>query len=155
MKSDIEIQPGQVTKVFSKKETWELQKLWMNIFCKDKQGGNTKAYKWHIFSFEKYPSVAGDKAKEIYQSQRAVEYIVLSNDSELAIETNKLPKESNLSDYYVFPRNFAWTMAFTHEEGWCGPYFAKHPEYESLVAENEKKVKKKHDYKIARNNGWA
>ena len=36
-------------------------------------------------------------------------------------------------DYCVFPANLAWTMAFTHEDGWLGPYFARHPDYEALT----------------------
>jgi len=153
--SEIEIEPGEVNKVYSKKETWELEKLWMSTFCKDKQGANTKSYKWHIFSYDKYPSISGEKAKLIYLEQKAPEYIVLPNDGELAIETNELPQKCDLSDYYVFPKNLAWTMAFTHEEGWYGPYFAKHIEYDLLVEKNLRQIQKNKEMKMAKDNGWA
>jgi len=48
----------------------------------------------------------------------------------------------------------AWTMAFTHEEGWLGPYFAYHPKYKSLNVENEKKIEKEQQKEDAREKGW-
>ena len=84
----------------------------------------------------------------------APEYIVLSNSNELAIETKKLPVNCNLSDYYVFPKNLAWTMAFTHEEGWYGPYFAKHPEYDLLTERNLMRIQKNKEMQMAKENGW-
>ena len=155
MESDIEVQPGQILKVFSRDQTNRFVQEWMNIFCQNKQGANTKSYKWHIFSYEKYPAISGEKALTKYKEQLAAEYIVLSNENELAILTNKLPESCDLSDYYVFPNNFAWTMAFTHEDGWYGPYFAKHPEYDFLVQENLKGLKKQQEIEKAKENGWV
>jgi len=75
---DISVNPGKITHVCSKKETWTYEKKWMEVFCKNKQGANTKAYKWHIFSFDKYPHISGIEAETEYNQQKASEYIVLS-----------------------------------------------------------------------------
>ena len=155
---DYRISPGKVTHVYSAEETADIDKAWVNLYCKDKQGANIKDYRWHIFSFERYPSLSGDEALAQYKKQKACEYIVLSNDGEPAIETDTLPYESDLRDFLVFPRNMAWTMAFTHEDGWLGPYFAKHRDYEKLSLENERLLKQKTKKQIeiakAKQKGW-
>jgi hypothetical protein len=63
------------------------------------------------------------------------------------VSTDVLPASSSWSDYYVFPPDFAWTMAFTHEAGWLGPYFARHPDYERLHRKAQKAA-------VAREKGW-
>ena len=45
-------------------------------------------------------------------------------------------------------------MAFTHEEGWMGPYFAKHENYETLKLKNEKQIEKNKQIEIAKQKGW-
>jgi hypothetical protein len=38
----------------------------------------------------------------------------------------KLPDFRNSGlDIYVWPDGLEWTMAFTHEDGWFGPYFSR------------------------------
>ena len=160
MASDLEyeIGPGEVTRIFSEAETKEIDAAWVKAYCKDKQGANIKAYRWHIFSFEKYPAVDGEEANNLYLSKNEPEYIILPNDGECAIETNQLPTECTLMDYLVFPKNMAWTMAFTHEAGWLGPYFAKHKRYEQLNRDNtlelERRLKKQKEIELAKSKGW-
>ena len=154
MNLEIECKPSNVLKVYSKEETWAIEKAWMDVYCKNKQGFNTKDYKWHIFSGGRFPSISGEKALTKYRSQNAAKYIVMSNDHELAILTDLKPESCNLSDYYVFPVNMAWTMAFTHEEGWLGPYFAFHPNFGALEKENEQLLEKKRQKEIAKQKGW-
>ena len=48
----------------------------------------------------------------------------------------------------------AWVMAFTHEEGWLGPYFAKHPKYTTLCEENARLVEKERKKAEAKQKGW-
>jgi hypothetical protein len=55
----------------------------------------------------------------------------------------------------IFPQNLAWTMAFTHEDGWIGPFFARNPRFQSLNAENLAKIRKARDADQARQKGWA
>lgn len=158
LNSEIEIKPGKITRVYSKEETLDIEQKWIKTFCKNKQGANIKAYRWHIFSFERYPSLSGERAIEKYTAQKANEYIILPNDGELAIETDSLPECCNIMDYLVFPKNMAWIMAFTHEDGWLGPYFAEHKNYEKLNSQNEQKLKmnekKQKEIENAKNKGW-
>lgn len=71
------------------------------------------------------------------------------------ITTNQRPENCSLADYYVFPPNLAWTMAFTHEDGWLGPYFARHRDFEALDRENDARVRKEREAEAARLKGWS
>ena len=154
MESEITCNPNELIKTFTQSETSEIEKKWMSVFCKNKQGFNTKAFKWHIFSGNGFPSLEADEAQKEYESKNEAKYIVMGNDSELAILLNKKPLSYNYKDYYVFPDNMAWTMAFTHEEGWLGPYFAYHPNYKILNKENEKLREKERQKEEAKQKGW-
>ena len=154
MEPEITCEPDGLIKVFDKSESAEIEKQWMKIFCKNKQGFNTKAFKWHIFSGNGFPSIEADLARKEYKSKNETNYVVMGNDNELAILTSKKPVSCNLTDYYVFPVNMAWTMAFTHEEGWLGPYFAYHPNPSILEKENKKLREKERQKEIARQKGW-
>ncbi len=46
-------------------------------------------------------------------------------------------------------------MALTHEDGWLGPYFAQHPEYDRLNEANQLKLRKLRERDAARNKGWC
>ena len=158
MQPFIEITPGSVLKIFNIVESREIEKKWMSIYCKNKQGFNTKAFKWHIFSGCGYPSTESDAAQKCYESHIAEKYVVMSNDGTSALLTDERPENCNYSDVYVFPENMAWTMAFTHEEGWLGPYFAKHMNYSKLEKENERKKEKNAEklrqIEVAKSKGW-
>ncbi|SFG94107.1 protein of unknown function [Duganella sp. CF458] len=155
MRNEAVIHPGRVVRQFSEAEASQLADDWLAVFGKNRQGTNTKAYLWHVFSSGRYPSSAGAAAKRQYEQQAGMEFVVLSNDRKLAFVTDLLPGSSSLSDYYVFPPNLAWTMAFTHEDGWLGPYFARHPDFVKLDAENQFKVEKRRQAEAARRKGWA
>lgn len=58
-------------------------------------------------------------------------------------------------DFYVFPSNLAWTMAFTHEDGWLGPYFARHRNFTELNKANLEKIRKLHQAEAAHLKGWV
>lgn len=123
------VEPGQILHHFSQTEAAHLSAQWLSVFGRKRQGINSKAYLWHIFSAGHFPCLAGAAAVRAYQQQRAQEYVVLANDGKTAFSTNLLPSKADFADYYVFPKNFAWTMAFTHEDGRLGPYFAKHVDF--------------------------
>jgi Domain of unknown function (DUF4275) len=148
------LQPGEMIQVFAKHEVNKLVDCWLETFGKNKAGVNTNAYLWHIFSFERYPSFAGIQAQTEYEKQSAPEYLILSNKRDLAFLTDQRPTFCSLRDYLVFPANLAWTMAFTHEDGWLGPYFAKHPLFESLNGENLAKLEKMRQIENAKQKGW-
>lgn len=150
--------PAQDIKFFSKAETADLRNAWIKVFAKNEQGARLNAYLWHIFSYERYPAISGVEAEALYKKPLATEYILLPNDGEEAVLVGQLPESCDLSDYLVFPKNLAWTMAFTHEDGWLGPYFAQHKNYEILAANNEKawnqQKLKEVAIKNAKEKGW-
>jgi hypothetical protein len=98
-----------------------------------------------------YPEKA---ARVAYAKEVAASYLVLSNSRNSALVTTERPIQCSDFDWYVFPPNFAWTMAFTHEEGWLGPYFARHPLYDQLNRENFKALRKAEQAEVARRKGW-
>lgn len=153
--------PGFTDKILHRYEPGQINALvttWLKVFGQHRQGINTGAYLWHIFSAGRYPSIAGKAALQRYRQQLALETIVLSNDCKEAFSISGLPENCPMSDYLVFPPNLAWTMAFTHEDGWLGPYFAYHADYEKLNAVNlellRKQKQKAHQTDIAKRNGW-
>jgi hypothetical protein len=150
---DIEISPGSILRSFSSEESESLAYQWLATF-----GGNgapnTKAYMWHGLSSQAYPSLSLLEASSQYELQVAPSFVVLSNDRDQAVETDQRPTSCSESDFLVFPPNMAWTMAFTHEDGWLGPYFAKHAQYDKLNQENLRKVEKARAIEQARQKGW-
>jgi len=162
-KFDLEVEPGRVLRRFTEDEAVDLSEQWIGVFGRQAQDANLKAYLWHTFSFGAYPSVRGHEAELQYRQQVAPEFVVLSNDRHSALLTDVLPTRCGfVDDYLVFPTNFAWTMAYTHEDGWLGPYFAKHTAYDSLVAHAKKsalaaqrKAKvKAEEVERAKREGW-
>lgn len=149
------VTPGSIIRCFSEEDASLLVAGWLAVFGKNQHGANTKAYLWHLFSGAYYPSVSGPDAVGQYQKQTGVEFVVLSNDRKVAFVTDLPPESSSLSDYYVFPPNLAWTMAFTHEDGWLGPYFALHPNFRELSAANQSKLRKARAAEAARQKGWS
>jgi len=147
--------PGLVLRHYSEAEVKELARNWLEVFGGNRQGVNTKAYMWHIFSADRYPHVSGKEALAQYRQQQAPEYIVLSNDRKFAFASGARPEQVWLSDCCVFPPNLAWTMAFTHEDGWLGPYFARHRDYASLNEANLAKLRKVREAEAARLKGWC
>jgi hypothetical protein len=154
----IDLGSTEPAKVLTAEEADALAVEWLNVFGKDKQGVNTKAFMWHLFSAKRYPSVSGANADEAYSQHASPHYVVLSNDREFAFVSDSRFRAKNISDYYVFPENLAWTMAFTHEDGWLGPYFAKHPEYDILNRDNVESIlsseQKRAEIERAKKQGW-
>ena len=139
---------------FTPVEVTGLVQQWLDVFGKDRVGMNTKAYMWHVFSGGRFPALDGEQALLEYGKQACGEFVVLSNDRDEAFLVDSRPDDRPFSDFYVFPPNLAWTMAFTHEEGWLGPYFARHPKYADLNAANIAKVKKQEEIAHAKSRGW-
>ncbi|MGK0188120.1 MAG: hypothetical protein ACI9R3_003912 [Verrucomicrobiales bacterium] len=139
---------------YNEKETADIRARWLKVYGGDRLGGNTKAYLWHVFSGNRYSSVEGDQAVVEYEKQVACEFVILPNEGENAYVLDSRPVERPFADFYVFPPNLAWTMAFTHEVGWLGPYFARHADYISLAESNAAKIKKSEAIAHAKAQGW-
>lgn len=157
-KSDLEVGQGRILRRFTEQEVRQLLGEWIDVYAKNAAGANIEAFLWHTFSSGAFPSVCKREAERRYAEQVASEVVVLSNDRVSALLTDSLPNQCSVSDYLVFPRNLAWSMAFTHEDGWLGPYFAKHARYDSLVAENIKRSRdmqrKALEAERAKREGW-
>lgn len=149
-----EVGPGNVLRRFDTEETAALVEQWLAAFGTNRHGVNAGAYLWHIFSAERFPSSSGDAALAMYAAQVADEYIVLSNDRKQSFTTDLRPELCALSDWYAFPASLAWTMCFTHEDGWLGPYFAMHADYAARNQANIAKLRKAREIEEAKRKGW-
>ena len=149
------VAPGSILRHLDAEEVELYLSKWLQAYGANRHGVNAKAYIWHIFSAERYPALDGSDALAEYSRHNAPEYVVFSNTRDEAFETDVRPESSSLSDFLVFPRNLAWTMAFTHEDGWLGPYFAKNKSYAILEAENERRLKKAVEAENAKTKGWV
>jgi len=145
---------GSILKELTPDEINQELVKWDEIYCpllkKQKNDIYYHQFKWHVFSYDKYTSLEGDKAISAYNNQTALEYYVVPQlntwPKEVGFITDELPSSElakEQKDFYVFPKNMAWTMAFTHENGWLGPYFAKHVNYNKLAKKNTQAVHSK------------
>ena len=111
------------------RETNQLQQLWRETFARRVHDATGKwthlQFDWHAFSYEFVYCLERDKAHSAYERQAISEVLVLPNmNEELAwrCKSSVRPVLAGL-DAYVCDPAFAWTMVFTHETGWYGPYF--------------------------------
>jgi hypothetical protein len=151
--------PGASVRHCTEAEAAALTAAWLAAFCPDRERERVNAtgprgFLWHIFSAGRYPCVEREDARSLYRLQHAAKYMVLLNDARTAVSTDALPLEVPLADYCVFPPNLAWTMAFTHEAGWLGPYFAKHARFDELSKRNVLLLRKKQAAEAAKAKGW-
>jgi hypothetical protein len=119
-----------------------LVEQWRDVFGRPRYANY---FLWHVFSAGDYSCLRGDAAREAYGHHLAPEYVVLwTSRAGLITDLPPRPESQAGFDFYVFPPNLAWTMAFTHEDGDpsgpSGPYFARHPDYERLNEENRAAV---------------
>lgn len=152
------LKANSILQTYSEAEAQQWAERWCGVYARGKRAPGLKQYLWHTFSWDAYPSVSGAEAKRLYAQHSWSEVVVLSNDRQTAVRSAELPAGNGCDDFYVFPADLAWTMAFTHEEGWLGPYFAKHPNYEALVTKaqqqrvvNDRKLK---ELERAKQQGW-
>jgi hypothetical protein len=87
-------------------------------------------YDWHVFSYRYAQAYARERASIAYESlEPPARTIVCPHDGLLPafeIVNGKLPDfRSHGLDITIWPEGFEWTMAFTHEDGWLGPYFSR------------------------------
>jgi hypothetical protein len=148
--------PASSVRHCTEAEAVTLTAAWLAAFGENRDGVRVtgpKGFLWHIFSAGRYPCVDGEDARSLYRLQPAAEYLVLMNGGGKAVSTDTLPLESPLADYCVFPPNLAWTMAFTHESGLLGPYFAKHTRFDELSKSNLMLLRKRQAAAAAKTKG--
>ncbi|VAX38267.1 hypothetical protein MNBD_UNCLBAC01-2041 [hydrothermal vent metagenome] len=129
----------------------KIMKDWESVYCplskKEKEKICFGDFKWHVFSNKSYKSIEGEKALKEYNNKVSRIFYVIPEikiwPKEKAFMCKNLPPSelaTKLKDFYVFPKNLAWSMAFTHEHRWLGPYFAKHKNFKILNMKNIQSV---------------
>lgn len=105
---------------------------WRRTFAQrvfDETGNWTHlGFDWHAFSYGFVPALSGEEARAEYRRCRVQGgFAVLigeTMDDGFLCASETLPWLDGAGlDAYVVPAFFAWTMVFTHEADWCGPYF--------------------------------
>ena len=153
--SQLEVGPGEVVRRFTAEESEQLCGQWELAYPADRDGIFIDQFMWHVFSFRRYPSVSQAAALAEYEKQEAPKYLVLADDKNEGLITDLRPTTVSIADYLVCPLNWAWTMAFTHEDEDLGPYFATHRDYDRLQAANVKGMRKRREAEVAKLRGWA
>jgi hypothetical protein len=126
---------------------------WLKVFCihrtsfKGVRGG--KSYLWdEIHSDNQNADATAEFEKHFATSY----YLMLDNfgenEKEIYVSTQKPAGNAGLKDFHVFPKNLAWSIAFTHEDGYIGPKFFKHSNYAKLNKENEKAFKELSKWRV-------
>jgi hypothetical protein len=122
---DLGLQP----RALSLERTAALRTQWRQVFARPLHRAegvwSLGDFEWHAFSYEEDFSLSGEKARAAYLETGAGPRIVLPNadDDAACLVTCSAPFDLGASDFCVFPESLEWTMAFTHEDGWLGPYF--------------------------------
>ncbi len=151
----ITIEPGPIERTLSLEEVEAWVKKWIEAFPADRTGIHNDSYLWHVFSYDRYPSVCKAEAHEAYERQVAPEFVLISNDLDQGLITKARPTGCSLEDWLVFPTNLAWTAAFTHEDGWLGPFFARSNRFAELELQNRQALAKQAQAAEAKRKGWA
>jgi len=118
---------------------------WLSIYCPHRTSfkgiRGSKTYLWD----EIHSEAQNEKATEEYMLNFAPSYFLMEDNfgqdlKQIFVTSTKPIENKKLMDFHVFPKNFAWNMAFTHEDGWIGPKFFKHIQYDRLQRKNSKAV---------------
>ncbi len=111
---------------------------WLSIYCPERTSfkgiRRYKTYMWDVMNSE----FQLEDAVEEYGKEAAPHYVILEDcfgqdEKEIYITKQKPTGNNKLQDFHVFPKNMAWSMSFTHEDGWIGPKFSRHKNYKNLV----------------------
>jgi hypothetical protein len=115
-------------------ERCRIEQGWREVYARNTHARTGKwrlsEFEWHVFSFGDAPHVAGGKAVELFGAESPPEWVVWPQASNAPMyrvsSGSHLALLSLADDVYVFPPDFSWTMAFTHEYRLgLGPYFAR------------------------------
>lgn len=118
------------------RESRSVQRRWREIYRPDGRLGSRRFaegdLEWHVFSYGAYPAKKGATAEALYAAQNPLAfYVWYEGVGVYDCRGDRLPLFSGSDhDVHVFPKDFAWTAAFTHEESGMGlgPYFARRTE---------------------------
>ena len=118
----------------------KLMKKWLSVFGKEVNKELIKEHVtsygnhlWHLFTWGEVPCLQGDDARKAFddlQYEKAIRFYDgyaghIEKVSEIEKISAKEVDKDRESDVYIVAEDFSWTYVRTHEEGWCGPYFAR------------------------------
>jgi hypothetical protein len=104
---------------------------WLETFCPNVFGKTGRwihlGIRWHAYSYGFEHATTGELARATYLEQQARDFLLYVESHDLLFDCFGTPSPLLWQDdLYVFPRDLAWTMVFTHEEdAGLGPYFAR------------------------------
>jgi hypothetical protein len=134
-------------------EAVETAHKWLKLFCPERKSFKRDSSESMCLFDSIEGAVYGEKAIEEYSKHDALQYLIMDDvldpsSPEIFLSSQKPIYDTYLTDFHVFPKNMAWCMSFTHEDGWIGPLFTKNSAYTSLQKKNKQAVE-------ARNQGYA
>lgn len=124
-------------KIVCDEEAIKIAHRWLSVYC-PKRTSFKGIYRYKTYVWDEMGcDLQKEQALLEYQGLVAHEYVIMEDcfghDNKELYTTKQKPKDNvDLEDFHVFPKNMAWSMSFTHEDGWIGPLFSKHKEYEKL-----------------------
>ncbi len=118
----------------SPKERKELDQKWNVTFAsqvKKQQGVYVyRGFRWHAYSYEIVPCLQGEAALKEYLAQARAPYYLFDESMDIC-GLCKAGRYLDLTwigdDVYVVHHKLRWSMAFTHEQPYLGPFFARAP----------------------------
>lgn len=132
--------------VVEHEEAMRVAQQWLSVFCPHRRTFDgiikDKTYLWD----ELQSCWQNAEALRRYQELEALNYYIMPDcfgapGHEMLITNIKPSANTHRQDFHVFPKNLAWSMAFTHEDGWIGPKFFEHPDYHALNQKNKAALK--------------
>jgi hypothetical protein len=126
-------QLGIAAAEISRQEKQQLQQRWRAAFAfslrtqmaRRKSGDRN----WHVFSTKQAVCREGAMAVSLYSRATVADFFIVPEDDALPGLrcTGENPPDLSVLqlDLYISPPDFTWTMVFTHEQPWYGPYFAR------------------------------
>lgn len=126
-------QSGIAAAEINRQEKHQLQQQWRAAFAfslKTQPGRRKSSNRdWHVFSAKQAVCREGATALSLYSHIQVPDFFIVPEDDTvpgLRCTAEVPPDLSSLQlDLYISPPDFAWTMVFTHEQPWHGPYFAR------------------------------
>ncbi len=83
-------------------------------------------YDWHLFSYNVVYALCGADATQEYINLDDSAFIVLPHAADKTpgcrCTCKSIPRLDGAHDVHISAPNLSWTMVFTREDGWCGPY---------------------------------
>jgi hypothetical protein len=123
---------GHSVVALSLEQTQSMRDAWRRVYARplkrDLGVWIRAGFDWHVFSYEHTYALERDAATTAYRAENCKELIVFSNDERdlgCRVRLASPPPLDDEQDVYISPPDFSWTMVFTHEKNWFGPYFSR------------------------------